>query len=83
MTVSTCSSGNILDKWYCICSRFACVEFCGCAVCGTDIEFCCGHGVKISFGACGPLLCHVRDESGADAIRVTFCLKFVSEKKNN
>lgn len=65
-----------------MCSRFACVEFCDCAVCGggggggTAIEFCCDHGVKISpdpiCAWAPPLFCHVRDESGADAMRVTF-----------
>lgn len=59
-----------------MCSRLACVEF-GCGVCGTAIEFDCDHGAKMSpfAGICdgGPLFCQLRDESGADAIRVTFC----------
>lgn len=60
-----------------MCSRLACVAF-GCAFCGTAIEFGCDHGVRIS-PVGGPLFCHVRDESGADAMRVTF---YFEEKIN-
>lgn len=59
-------------------NRFACVELCVCGVWGTAIELgCCDHGVSMceSPGVicpCGPLVCHARDESGAEAMRVTF-----------
>lgn len=60
-----------------MCSRLACVEVVGCVFgAGTAIEFGWDHGVRMSpEGICDdwpPLFCHVRVESGADAIRVTF-----------
>lgn len=72
-----------------MCNRLACVEVVGA---GTAIEFVCDHGVKMSLGGICPggtlLFCHVRVESGAEAIRVTFYRtkrereKNISEKTN-
>lgn len=72
-----------------MCSRLACVEVVGCVLggVGTAIEFVCDHGVNISPGGiCAdwlPLFGHVRVESGADAIRVTFYIFHRRRQRKN
>lgn len=80
ITANTWSSGKILDRWYCMRCRLACVFDSGCTA--LFVVGCCSHRFGGSADEFDCIFCQLLDESGAEDNLVTFCSIEIMEKNN-
>lgn len=93
ITCMTCSSGKMLLKWYCKWRRWSWLILGAIGAgdvaattpallpIGVATELCCNHKCGSDVDDGGEQFCHACVESGAEAIRVTFCI--LIKKRNN